>query len=348
MRMERRMFEGLIHSKKGLATPVAAAFFIGIILISLITVIIIDSYRTRYLNVSEDMVEWDIERISENLNITDVSQPSGDSNYAFDILLNNHGGVLVDIARIYVYDEENEEFWGTFDEQEASADEGFNGTDRHVLPGKGGHVIRVNATSNLETSTYNKYRIIVCTERGRQFSTPYPMALSGGGAGLGDFPIIMAAIHDDFQYTTYYSPSWKSGYVKNAKTWQTLYRIRINNTTNQDIIFSNNCSMTQLSGAVEQSDVRRYIVSNSSTSECDGLVAYDGQILRANSSDYIYFGANATNGIEFLRDPSQKVWVISFIMSFQFAGEDEIRTTSFPVFSQDLLVNLDNPKPCTH
>ncbi|MCW3976000.1 MAG: hypothetical protein NWE86_07150, partial [Candidatus Bathyarchaeota archaeon] len=83
------MLKKIFYCKKGISSAIGAAFFIGLVLASLISIHLMDAYQTRYLNVREDMIEWDIDRFSENLNITRIEQPSSYSNYTYDILVKN-------------------------------------------------------------------------------------------------------------------------------------------------------------------------------------------------------------------------------------------------------------------
>jgi hypothetical protein len=138
------IFKKFRRSRKGIGSAIGTAFFIGIVIASIIVAMLISAYQTRYLNTREDMVAWDIERASEDLNITRIDQPSEDSNYRFDIIVANHGGVLMKIARVYVYDEDNGTLWGIFDKQTAPADAGLNGTSCEIIQGIGGHAIKVN------------------------------------------------------------------------------------------------------------------------------------------------------------------------------------------------------------
>lgn len=93
-----------VYSKKGVGTALGAVFFIGIVLLSLTALITISGYQMKYFQTRDKMIEWDIKRMSENVAIVNLIQPSKKLGYTFDLIVNNTGGVLVKIVRIYIYD----------------------------------------------------------------------------------------------------------------------------------------------------------------------------------------------------------------------------------------------------
>jgi len=173
-----------VYSKKGVGTALGAVFFIGIVLLSLTALITISGYQMKYFQTRDKMIEWDIKRMSESIAIVNLTQPSKKPGYTFDLIVNNTGGVLVKIVRIYIYDNKYNNL-SIFDKQKASGEDGFiNG---EVMPGEGNHAINVKAQNPLADDSPYRYRIIACTERGRQFSFSYPKPkpLLGGAGGVG-------------------------------------------------------------------------------------------------------------------------------------------------------------------
>jgi len=141
-----------VYSKKGVGTALGAVFFIGIVLLSLTALITISSYQMKYLQTKDKMIEWDIKRMSENIAIVNLIQPSKKPGYTFDLIVNNTGGVLVKIVRIYIYDNK---YWITyhiFDEQKAPGEE-LDSLMEIIMPGEGGHVISVKAQNDPKLAT---------------------------------------------------------------------------------------------------------------------------------------------------------------------------------------------------
>jgi hypothetical protein len=339
------MVKNFIRSKKGLSTAIGTAFFIGIVLISLIVVMLIDSYQTDYLNVREDMAAWDIDRSSELLNITRIVNPSFDPNYSYEVMTNNHGGILTKVARVYVYDNATQNL-EVYDRQTNSSVLGLNGTSCEIIPGEGGHGIKVNASSDLDTAAYNRYRIVVCTERGRQFSYMYPPEpAAGGGLETGNYPLIIACTEDNFQHSYVFTNGtcspWAQAYYKPAKApdaapgqdKEFLYRVLINNTTNRRVFFHNDSAQLQLIGAVGGTE-HRYIVSNQSTA--DNLIPFSSQTIPEGESAYLYFAVTEEGGTTYREESSKGYHLIGFLLRFNYYMDPEIRYISMPATPQEL------------
>ncbi len=326
------MIRRLKSARKGVGTAMGAVFFIALLLAAIITVKAIDAYQTRYLQAREEMVEWDIKRISEDLEIVGINNPSTDSGYKFDIIMNNEAHETASIVRIYIYDNENETLWGLFDEQIIMGGYGFTNGD--ILPGEKGHVIKINAESTLKNSTMHLYGIVICTERGRQFSYVYPPLSSyGAGAGGGGFSLLIAADHDNFQYKVL-DMNFTSAYVKNHSTYQTLYRILVNNTTNKKIYLWNNCTMLHFT-AQPENQRERFIVSNQSSSAL--LLAFENETIDSNSTKYLYFAASQVGGNDWQTEPGAKgYYIIGLLIWFRYEGESEVRSIGLPTFMQKL------------
>ena len=338
------MLRSLHSSKKGLGTVIGAAFFIGLVLFSLISIVIINSYQSNYLDVRDNMVDWDIGRTSELINITRIDQPSNSSNYTFDIIVNNHGGVLVRIIRAYIYDNTFQNLT-IYDRQNNSSDIGLNGSSCEIIQGDGGHAIRVNASSSLLTSPYNRYRVVICTERGRQFSYSYPpLPPPSGPETLGEYPIIIAAKDKNFEYNSWLKSvgnlsGWKSAYVKpkgnDAQIANVTYRILLNNTTNRRIYLHENSTMLQMIGAVGSANPR-YIMDNR-TLPNSPIPYATPQSIEPSSSTYLIFGAESPGGIDFQSEGSQGFYLVGFLLRFNFEGDPEIRYISMPATPQELV-----------
>jgi PKD repeat protein len=292
----------------------------------------------KYFQTRDKMIEWDIKRMSESIAIVNLTQPSKKPGYTFDLIVNNTGGVLVKIVRIYIYDNKTGNL-NIFDEQKDLSGVGFiNGI---IMPGEGGHVISVKAENDLNSTTLYRYRIVVCTERGRQFSFSYPppppivIELPGG---VGAYYALILTNKDSFQYMdqTNAANYFKSAYVKPRSSNNPLYRICINNTTNKKVILLNNCTMLQMYGAAGQI-TPRYIVSNTTTIWDQNPRKFTSQTINPYSAQYLYFAGSSIDNPGWVADPNNKgYYIVGFLICFRYEGETTVRTISLPALIQQL------------
>jgi len=294
-----------VYSKKGVGTALGAVFFIGIVLLSLTALITISGYQMKYFQTRDKMIEWDIKRMSESIAIVNLTQPSKKPGYTFDLIVNNTGGVLVKIVRIYIYDNKSNELL-IFDKQKASGEDGFiNG---EVMPGEGNHAINVKAQNPLADDSPYRYRIIACTERGRQFSFSYPKPkpLLGGAGGVGPAHIGYLAItftQESLLYTDL-------KHVKTTSAWENLehnanyvvWHLNISNIGNKDITLLKESRLVLIYMTPE-----KFAVSNiwyisapplsvppgwNKFNNPDGVPKYEeNQIIEANRWEWVAFGA---------------------------------------------------------
>jgi len=325
------LVQRLSSSRTGVSTAIGAVFFIILIVASLTAIQVIDAYQTRYQQIRNSMAEWDINRMSENLNITTLRQPSADTDYTFDLIISNEGGVFTKIIRVYVYDSTTEDLFGLYDKQISLIDEGF--TEGEIIQGEKNHILKINSTNTLESSPLYRYRIIVCTERGRQFSYNYPSPFQVGFGG--GYPIIVGDRYN-FQYTSGLMTAFESAYVKPRATDRTLYRLLLNNTTDKTIEFHENCTMLHMQGAVG-AITERFIVSNRSWSWNNTLYSFSSHSVAPGDSTYLYFAATEIGGNAWTPEPVQKAYyIIGYIVWFNYEGDSEIRNVSLPTMVQEL------------
>jgi hypothetical protein len=316
-----------LKSKKGIGTALGSIFFIIIAVTSIAAIVTISSYETRYQEVKETMVKWNSDHLSENLEIKDAL-PSSNPNYDYYLLINNIGGVTVNIARIYVHDV-NASTFEIFD-LETGIGTGF--ANSTINTGKSHHKLMINATA---LDNNHIYEFTLATDRGRQFSyIKEPPEEEGDYTEI--YPIVIVADHYNFQYTAGTMTEFEQAYVKLKGTDRTLYRVKLNNTTNKRIYFWDNCTMLQMQGAVGQV-VERYIVSDTSTSNPDNLVTFSSQYMDPGNAIYVYFAATAPSGNIWQTEPNNKdYYVIGFLLCFIYEGETITRNISLPCLMQEL------------
>ena len=243
------------RSRKGLSTAVGTAFYIIVVLISLSSMWAIGAFQARYQEVTDQMNDWDTERISENLNVRNVSQPvskiSG-QKYDINITVDNNGGVTVNIARIYVLDQNNNKL-NVSDPMNLSKTQpparfGFNHSE--INTGEVSHVIPVSVTPNLASalSASHECRIILTTDRGRQFSYAYPPP-SEGTTTPPPLVYVYGSMKIKYIGSQSRSDSDASGWCHPWVTWDTLkpsklddnqvkIKINITNTCGHDVNFT--------------------------------------------------------------------------------------------------------------
>jgi hypothetical protein len=319
-------------SKKGISTAIGSVFLTILIIMTISATLAIEAHHNDYYKVRDEVFEQVIKNESESLDITDIVNPSNDSDYTFDIELNNEGGVLTEVVRIYIYDNDNKLLFGLYDRQNATGGIGFTGG--YLLPGDGGHIIKINATDSLDNSTSYRYTITVCTERGNQFNYDYPKPWETP-TGEG-YPLVIVSSDDNFQFTYSGDFEFKSAHVKAKGTTKTLYRVLINNTTDETIYLQENCTMLQLQGAVGEI-TERFIVQDNSSSEEAKPETFVNQTLDPGSMNYLYFGASTVGGDIWQNEPNKTgYYIISFILWYRYEGESDIRTIGTFAIVQEL------------
>jgi hypothetical protein len=305
----------------------------------------LSSFQARYQGVTDQMNDWDTQRISENLNIRNVDNTTlveqfgaHNLNYNFSITVDNNGGETVNIVRIYVYNQSaptnktSKRLW-IYNPINASAMQPRSGLNHSTInTGEVAHVIAVNGTKFRGSFQYG---IILTTDRGRQFSYSYPPPSQSGGSG--NYPIVMLADHDNFQYKIP-TQDWKGAYSKpRSQGTKTLYRILLRNATNKTIIWWGNSTMQQLTSSGGTNKVTRYIVSNQTNVNNANPTALVSQEIHPGADQYVYFAGDAIVNPGWQDDPSTKgSYLLGFVLCFNYQGETEVRNTSLPVIIQDL------------
>jgi len=195
-------------SRKGIATAIGAVFFILIVIVGFVTIWTINTYEARYQEVKTKMNDWDVQRISENIHIRSLEN-STVAGYNLTLIVDNIGGVLVKTSRIYIYDQTDKSKLYLYD-QRIGAGNGFvNGS---IDVGEQYHKIEVKGTPLNELHTY---RVILTTERGRQFSYVKEYKVSFQGPTLAYSSGSMK-----IKYATL--TQWISPYIGSEQLWTAL------------------------------------------------------------------------------------------------------------------------------
>ena len=333
------------RSRKGLSTAVGTAFFIIVVIISMAAIWALSSFQARYQGITDQMNDWDTQRISENLNIRSVDNTTlveqfgaHNLNYNFSITVDGNGGVPVNIVSIYVYNQSrpvnqsSKRLW-IYNPINASAGQPRSGFNHSMVnTGEVAHVIAVNGTKFRGSF---QYRIILTTDRGRQFSYSYPPP-SGGGGGGGGYALVVDDSHNNFQYAAGSSTTFATAYVLPNNLNNIVYRVLIKNTTAKNIVLMNNCSMND---AIYSGGgwTQRYIVGNTSTPPNHVAFPSQGQTINSNSSQYVYFAADAPGSTTWKNDPANKgVYFVGWIIAFRYQSESEVRHFGLPALTKEL------------
>jgi hypothetical protein len=176
------VYRKFCHAKKGMSTVFGATFFIILVLLGFNVMLWNFLQYDAYNQVVTSSGFRDQQARSENL----VFNPPGAQGFkptSFNITVNNQGGVVVRIARIYVT---NLAPIGSTQCQGAAlcsidpppSSKSF--TNANIQTGEGNHIITV---TGLRIDDGSGYKVVLSTTRGRQFSFFYPWPVNQGGGG---------------------------------------------------------------------------------------------------------------------------------------------------------------------
>jgi len=323
-----------LRSRKGLSTAVGTAFYIIVVMISLSSMWAIGAFQARYQAVTDKMNVWDTERISENLNVRSVNntiRQIGQLKYNFSMTVDNNGGVAVNIARIYFLDQTKNKL-NISDPINGSAPKprlGFNYSVINV--GEVSHVIAVNVTTQLSLALKASHpcRIILATDRGRQFSYAYPPSSQGEG-GIG-YAIIISDGTDNFQYQDKINAYhvWTSAWFKSKTIANNhpLYRIALQNATPKRLQLH---SVSYMHDQSTGQDTIRYIVSNTTDVDNSNPIPFSSQTINPLSTSYVYFARDNDTG-NWVGDGDTGYAQVGFLLAFNYEGESEARVITLPV-----------------
>jgi len=186
-----------------------------------------------YQQLVNRMNQFDIDRMTENLvfRYPGVEVLASTPPYKYDIIVCNTGGIDINTTRIYIYDQTAGSM--IILDRNNSTDFYSNG---FVKAGASGHEIHVQSNYNVDERTGHVYWIKIVSERGRIFSTPYPLPRTIQGPG-GDFvdvgPIRILFEYRAINYTSYTQQTPAPGWSVPTKTYLFFYIILINVGTDE-------------------------------------------------------------------------------------------------------------------
>jgi len=183
-----------------------------------------------YQQLVNRMNQFDIDRMTENLvfRYPGVEVIASTPPYKYDIIVCNTGGIDINTTRIYIYDQNT----GTMVILDKNSITDFY-TNGFIKAGASGHEIHAESNYYIGEMTGHVYWIKIVTERGRIFSTPYPLPRTiEGPGGAGHFvdvgPIRILFEYRAINYTSRNQPDPKPGWSVPKGEFLFFYVILIN------------------------------------------------------------------------------------------------------------------------
>ena len=208
--------------RKGIGTILGAGYFIIIVLAIFNLIMWEFTQYDAYQQLVNQMNQVDQDRISENLQFLDPALTDFESlesgKYSFSLAIRNAGGITTNIARIYFVNCSD-----TSPNSLTIIEKGTSGvnyfTNGFINPGEDNHKITVVTTLDMYTASTRAepFYIHVATERGRIFSSFYPIAQALPPAGSVPYidigPLRFVFDYSSLNYTTINqqtpAPAWR-------------------------------------------------------------------------------------------------------------------------------------------
>lgn len=210
------------RDRRGISTILGAILFVMVVLLAFDTMLRqVKQYDTYYETVKM-MTQSDLERLSERLEFRYPAVVLIGSN-EYNFLVDNTGGVDVNVTRIYIYDESQ----GNLTILTSSSNPYEIFRNGYVASAKSNHAIYVKTTVNLVGSG-KVFRLKLATERGRIFSTLYPMTPLVG--------VSYTFAHDAMTLqSSVNNVTWVTAKVAVGDAKSAMYRINMTNYGSQSV-----------------------------------------------------------------------------------------------------------------
>ncbi|MEM3737185.1 MAG: hypothetical protein QXJ75_03750 [Candidatus Bathyarchaeia archaeon] len=207
LKIEALMLKPL-QCRRGLGTIAGSIFFIMILIVGMNFFLWQMSQYDSYQRVLAEVNASDQERLSEDLDFQypGVKRIGGADSYLFKIIVNNNCPLDVEIVRIYVHDK-NQSTLVIFDAKSPSSTYGFE--DGYIESAKFAHEIQIYSPIQLDDTHSYEFRLV--TERGRVFTTIYPMPLTTALVYVQQSQVVYS--HHSMKVKREGSYDWRPPYV---------------------------------------------------------------------------------------------------------------------------------------
>ncbi len=354
------VYRRLVRAKKGMSTIFGALFFIILILMGfqlmLWNFIQLDAYNT----VNASMGQRDQLALSENLvPINPGAIGSNGTGGAFNITVNNVGGVAVSIARVYitrVYNGSLSPACSTLCVAEPS-----NSSTPYtivnpnievgcVAQGSPKCMIKVTGldiTCDTARTVCSIYKIVLATTRGRLFSllypwpAPQPITVNSGLFQTNIGPITVFFDFKSFNFTMASQTTSQGAWVMPTNTPVVIW-IKVQNAASDDDIKLRVWStvLFQAYGAGGVGSSTPFYIVDKNTLNPNGITAYNentnpyilqrGSVNGPGPSQIIKFGANTLGSSSQQKFPTQDAtWIVYIGFYYMYKGHLQGQTVPF-------------------
>jgi len=333
--------EILKFNKKGVSGAISAMFIIAIFFICLVSTFVIQGLTNSYNQTVLDRNRMDWERTSEHVTFIKAIVADNVLNATFS----NDGRVTLHIVQVWLSEFPNDtyasanwqlQFWTNRYVSSGETVNGFGFFPDFKRINVGG----LGSLTSLSGLTSQYYKLKLVTERGNTFEcqVPWPPEEDGGPWEGNTYAIIVSDVTHNFEYQdkVHSYHVWSSAWVKPKSLQQQnpLYRIKLRNTTPNDIVLHYESFMSQQSGG--SADVVRRIVSTLADVDQANPAPYVNNSLTIlhRQEIYVYFAAGIGGPQEGQWQADQNPdWIqMGVLVSFHFANEPNVlRHITLPV-----------------
>lgn len=284
------MKKNIFRNRRGLSTAIGSIFIALIILLGMNSFMWQMSQYNDYQTSLADVNVIDQERLSEGLDFQypGVTDLSGTGPYLFKIIVNNNGPLDIETARIYIYDKTNSTLT-ILDPKTPNSTYGFE--EGYIKSVKFNHEIQIYSPVQLDDK--NEYELRLVTERGRLFTTIYPMPLTNVFAEVQQSQIVYS--HNSMKVKCVGSYDWRPPYASYADMASGNLYIRAvfgNSGTSSIVLSTDSVYLSQISDATANNKVF-YIGGSLIDPATKG---WPGSLtIQPGTTEYLYFHVDSWN-----------------------------------------------------